>query len=90
MKHINDYGKTLIRKFLDKTTIEQDIENGTFQGTTFYENHIETVFDAVGWMLETYDIDAIRVLDDWFDVFGNDAWYIPLDKIKLELLKCLD
>ena len=89
MKHINDYGKKLIDDFLNKTTMREDIENDTFLGTMFYEHHIKTVYDAVGWMLETYDIDAINILEDWLDVFGN-AWYIPLDEIKTELLKCLD
>ncbi len=87
---INEYGIKLMKAFTEeKTTMSKDIENDTFQGTMFYEDYIETIEDAVGWMLETYYTDAILVLDDWYAAFGDD-WYVSLSELRKELEKCLE
>ena len=67
MKKINSYGRRLQDDFCKKVNIQEDIDNETFDGTWRYEQYIETIEDAIGWMLETYDYEAIDVLDNWIE-----------------------
>lgn len=87
---ITTYGKKLRDNFVNKTTMREDIEQGTFLGTIFYEKHIETIQDAVGWMLETYDTDALDILDEWIE---NDnctqIWGMNINRIKEEFKKVI-
>ena len=96
MKHcINEYGIKLHEDFISKTTMREDINNGTFSGTMFYEDDIKTFEDAIGWMIETYYYYADDIIDEWIDYDkrnnnDNMAWGFDMNNIKQELEKCFD
>lgn len=89
MKKINDYGVKLQNNFCIKAKIKEDIDNNIFDGTWRYEKDIETVEDAVGWMLETYDYEAYYVIDEWIDE-ANNVWGLDIVALKEELEKAFD
>lgn len=91
IRHINDYGVKLQNEFCIKAKIQEDIENNIFDGTWRYEKYIETVQDAVGWMLETYDYEAYYELEDW--IAGDDkspVWGLDIYDLKQELEKAFE
>lgn len=91
MRKLNDYGRNVEDVFVKKANINVDIENGTFLGNIFYENHIKSIVDAVGWLINTYDSDALDVLNEWIEYFGHEeAWGFNIYELKEELEKAYD
>lgn len=86
---MNEYGCQLVKTFCTKAGVYEDIKNNKFNGMIYYEEHITDIQDAIGWMLETYDIEAINVIDEWMEDSHN-AWGFPLTDLKNELKKCID
>ena len=70
---INHYGEQLIRTFemkCGKDLMEKSIRLGTY----VLENVIEDRFDEAAWCLMTYDIWAIRTVEDWKEAFPDDLF----------------
>lgn len=89
MKKVNEYGLKLQDKFVKKAHIDEAIENGTFLGNIMYENYIESIEDAVGWMIDTYDYEALDILNEWIDNGSSHAWGLDIINLKIELQKAL-
>lgn len=88
MLKINEYGRELQRIFVEETTtIQQDVDNGSFLGTMFYEDKIKTMHDAIGWMLETFDTDALFWCEEWLKI--SEEWYVNLHELHQELEKII-
>lgn len=87
---VNDYGKKLQEKFVEKSGLLQDIKEDRFEGMLEYEDKIETTQDAVGYMIETYGDLSLEVLNEWILYYPSCAsvWDIKLLDLKEELLKC--
>lgn len=86
MKTINDYGLKLQKDFCVKSNIYEDIENNKFNGTIFYEDFIETIEDAIGWMLETYNTNALNTIKEWIDDgLSDESWGFNLYALKEKL-----
>ena len=94
MKTITEYGRKIQQEFLEKCK-----KDGTYQrvyeqyedGTCILEESIETLQDAVGWCLESYDTYAIIEINRWLnDGTGLKAWGFELKQIKAELEKCIE
>lgn len=90
MKIINEYGLKLQKDFCIKSNMYEDIENGKFSGTIFYEDYIETIEEAVAWLLETYDTNALDTIEEWInDELGDESWGYKLTDLKEELKKVI-
>lgn len=90
MKHINDYGVKLQNNFITKTKMQEDIDNDIFTGMWKYEDDIETIEDAIGWMLETYDYEAYYIIDEWINDGAYKVWGFNINILKQELEKVFE
>lgn len=90
MKQINDYGVKLQNDFIIKAKIQEDIDKGIFDGYWRYDKYIETIEDAVGYMLECYDYEAYYVIDEWIEDGTNKVWGLDIHTLKQELEKVFD
>ena len=90
MKRVNNYGVELQNNFITKAKIQDDIDNNNFDGTWRYEKNIETVEDACGWLLETYDYEALDVLNEEWIKESNKVWGLNIYTLKEELEKCFE
>lgn len=68
MYFLNDYGKKIVDKFLDKCKangsykrVYEDFEDGT----CLLEDAIENLYDACAWLYLTYNKFVFDVLDEW-------------------------
>lgn len=71
--NINKYGEQLVRAFevkCGKDLMEKSMRLGTY----VLENAIEDRFDEAAWCLMTYDIWAIRTVEDWKEAFPDDLF----------------
>lgn len=94
MLYINERGKQLRDDFLIKSNMQEDIDNDTFEGTIFYEDYIETMEDAIGWMLETYDTNALDIIEEWIEISDKNVeeitvWDFSIIDLKNELEKVI-
>lgn len=85
---INKLGYKLAEDFCMKANVYNDIKNGKFEGMLFYEDYIDSIEDAVGWMLETYGTEVFNVLDEWLHD-GEEAWGFKLNDLKKKLNSCI-
>lgn len=90
MKQINKYGAKLQSDFCTKAKIQEDVDNGKFDGTWRYEKDIKTIEDAIGWMLETYDYEAYYVIDEWIEMEQGTVWGLDINTLKQELEKVFE
>lgn len=90
MKRINNYGVKLQNNFIIKAKIQEDIDNNIFDGYLRYEDYIETIEDAIGYMLEAYDYEAYYVIDEWIEDGAEKIWGLDTHTLKQELEKVFD
>ena len=98
MKYINDYGKQIIKEFLDKCKVD-----GTYQkvfvdyedGLCLLDPSVKNVKDCASMFLLNYDEDVLNVVSGWQkETEDNVAWYgdgfnLTYDEVIAELEKSI-
>ena len=88
---LNEYGKMVVDKFLDKCRA-----NGSYkivyedftEGTRVLQDAVENLFDVCAWLYLAYDGYVFDVLDEWRHDGFNNVWDLyTYEEVESELHK---